>query len=221
MRNDLTGQKFGRWKVIKFSHMDKRQGAHWLCECTNDGNRRVVSAGSLRSGNSKSCGCLSSEITANRNKRNAKWQGDSTTNPKLYNAWNHMKQRCEKDYVHSKKYYKDRGIKVCNEWQNYNIFKKWSLKNGFGKDLSLDRIDNDGNYEPTNCRWVDAQTQANNTRTNHRVVINNVSKTLMEWERFSGIKRETIAYRVKAGWKDQDLLNPPKIQAKEQGYGKN
>jgi hypothetical protein len=206
---NLTGLKFNRWTVMcqveKPAHVKNKQ-RYWLCKC-DCGNEGIISTGSLKNGNSKSCGCYDSEVIAERNRKNRKYEMGSTN--KLYWAWNHMLQRCEKDYENNKKDYKDRGIKVCDEWHDFNVFAEWALNNGVGDDLSLDRIDVNGNYEPSNCRWADAHTQANNKTDSRYIKIGSVTKTLSQWARENNMYHKTLAYRIDHGWDEKDLFLPP------------
>lgn len=121
---------------------------------------------------------------------------------KLYEVWCSMKRRCELPTFSSYKYYGGRGISVCNEWkESFIAFRKWAFENGYKEGLSLDRIDNNGNYEPSNCRWATMKEQANNQ--NHTLKINYKGeiKTLTEWAEILGIKRHTLYQRIyKKGW---------------------
>lgn len=104
-------------------------------------------------------------------------------NTRLYYAWQSMWQRCTNPNHHKYHLYGARGISVCDEWRDFVPFARWALANGYGRGLSIDRINNDGGYCPGNCRWADVITQNNNKRNNHRVIINGISHTLAEWER--------------------------------------
>jgi hypothetical protein len=162
---DITGQRFGRLTAIKRIGT-KQRSVLWLCEC-DCGNLFHAVARSLRSGNTKSCGCIHSEQLAKRNYEN-RIHGD--VDSRLYGIWHGMKQRCcdpkRKDY----KNYGGRGITICDEWvSDYAAFQEWALKTGYDYNAgymqcTLDRIDTDGPYAPWNCRWVDAKTQANNRK---------------------------------------------------------
>ena len=155
---DLTDAVFGEWIVIRRAANNKNGSAMWLCRCSC-GKERVVYGGSLRSGRSKSCGHYY------RARGNMKHGGRWT---KLYMVWDSMRSRCftvsNKDYES----YGGRGITVCNEWNDFSAFREWALTNGYKEGLSIDRIDNDGNYEPSNCRWATAHEQRINQRPRKR-----------------------------------------------------
>lgn len=115
---------------------------------------------------------------------------------RLYKTW--MGMRCRCSYVNDKAYstYGGKGIKVCDEWQKFEPFYQWALANGYADDLTIDRIDNNGNYEPNNCRWVNRKTQANNRTSNRIITYNNESHTLSEWSEILGVKYETLSARL-------------------------
>lgn len=160
---DLTGRRFGRLEVIGFDHrIHKPYGTwiYWKCKC-DCGNTKVVRKDHLISGATKSCGCFEKE---NLNKLAFKSTHEQS-HTKLYYVWNSMKQRCNNPKVKGYKYWGGRGISVCDEWKDsFYSFYLWATNNGYNHGLTIDRIDVDGNYEPSNCRWVTMKVQANNKR---------------------------------------------------------
>lgn len=169
---DLTGQRYGRLVVIGESDPILYPSGHkcrmWKCKC-DCGNEAVVRHGNLRNGTTQSCGCLHKEIFG----KVKRTHGLSEENKRLYKIWKEMRSRCNNPNNKSYERYGGRGIIVCQEWNDSFVpFYQWSMKNGYKEDisdsgrnrLSIDRIDNDGNYEPGNCRWTTNDVQANNKR---------------------------------------------------------
>lgn len=162
---DLTGQKFGRLFVVeRYGKGCKGKDAKWLCLC-DCGGMTVSTGKNLRSGNSKSCGCYKRERTSETKRKH----GFGIKKERLYLVWVEMRHRCSNSNDTSYKYYGGRGISVCEEWSDYARFREWAFANGYdpyaayGK-CTIDRIDVNGNYEPSNCRWVDMKTQNANKR---------------------------------------------------------
>lgn len=171
---NLLGHKYGRLTVIRYYEKRKRQSSpgykhYWLCKC-DCGNEKVVEAYSLKTGRIRSCGCLNIERITKHNMRHTR----------LHEIWHGMKNRCKNSSCVGYKDYGGRGIKVCNEWQEFIPFAEWALNNGYSDNLTIDRIDVDGNYEPSNCRWATMKEQGNNRRNNRRVIYHGVSYTISE-----------------------------------------
>lgn len=188
---DLTGQKFGRLTVIE--KYGKDTPTKWLCKC-DCGNVCVVVGNSLKRGLTKSCGCIQKE-RPNNTKHNM-------ANTRLYSCWVGIKTRCNNPKSKAYKRYGARGIKVCEEWNNsFERFCLWAMANGYNDDLTLDRIDVNGNYEPNNCRWISMQEQQNNRRDNHFITYNGETHTTAEWARILGINYQTLQTRLhRKGW---------------------
>lgn len=214
---DLTGQRYGRLVCVKRVENDHKGFTRWLCQC-DCGNTHIVKTGDLRSGHVKSCGCITDERTYTHGR----------THERLYRVWLLMKRRCYKKDYENYHYYGGRGIRVCDEWiHEYENFRSWAYANGYdeslpGYECTLDRIDVNGNYEPSNCRWVNMYVQANNTRRNRYITLNGETKTLIQWSRETGISRSAIHKRFKRGCTPEQALSPIRRRGwyKENGHCK-
>lgn len=156
--NDLTGQKYGKLTVIKYCGSNKRGRALWLCQC-DCGNTKVILGNSLLSKLTLSCGCYNKEHSKNiHTKHNLSYS-------KLYKVWGGMKTRCYNPKFMYYSNYGGRGITICDEWlNNFKTFYEWAINNGYKEGLTIDRINNDGIYEPSNCRWITRAEQNRNQR---------------------------------------------------------
>lgn len=183
---DLSGNKYGKLEVIELDVTKSTPNKHyWICRC-ECGNYKSVDGNKLKNGTIKGCGCLRGKIT--------KYQ---IQNKKLYKKWLHMKSRCLNEKDISFKNYGARGIKVCNEWLDYNNFAKWSLENGFKEELELDRINTNGNYEPSNCRYITSLENRRNRRVTRKAVYEGKVMTLKEIAEIKNIKYQTLWAREK------------------------
>lgn len=131
------------------------------------------------------------------------------TNTRIHKTWSSMHERCERKSHEHFDCYGGRGIKICEEWDKYEKFREWALNNGYKENLTLDRIDVNGDYCPENCRWSDWATQQNNKRNNHNLTYRGQTKTIAEWSRVTGINKTTIRARLISGWCVEDVLNKP------------
>jgi hypothetical protein len=188
-----TGEKFNRWTVIKEVARDKHKRRMILCRC-ECGTEKVVPLTYLRSGESKSCGCMKIEMFIRQNTKH----GGSRT--KLYKVWTSMKQRCLNEKCSVFEGYGGRGITICDEWLDYETFRKWAVSTGYKNGLTIERKDVNGNYEPGNCEWIPQSKQSMNTRSNRIINFNGKSQTLKEWSVETGINYDTLFGRLRKGW---------------------
>ena len=186
---DMTGRRFGMLVVLGLSHIHNKT-SYWLCKC-DCGNIKAVSRSSLTSGDTISCGCY--------HKAHAKEYGfkHGLSRNKLYSVWSGIKQRCCNKKAGNYYRYGGRGIMICDEWKNdFQCFYEWAINNGYKDGLTIDRIDNNGDYTPNNCRWATLIEQQNNTRRNHFITYNGITKYLTRWAKLFGVCTETLRYRV-------------------------
>lgn len=208
-RADLVGQRFGRLTVEKYIYT-KNSRAYWLCLC-DCGKYVEVPTYSLRSGNTKSCGCFHFDKNHESRPESHTYAGDYTSKhrPRLYWVWFNMIRRCEDPKAPDYYRYGELGISVCDEWHDLHRFIEWANKSGWKEGLTLDRVDNSGNYCPENCRWADRITQCNNKRTNRRIEYDGSTWTVTELSRMSGISSSVLYYRLNHGWSVEDAISKP------------
>lgn len=195
-RLDLTGMNINGLTFIKRTNEKAGSTYKWVVECYC-GVKFITNPTSVKLNKTLSCGC------------SRKKHGDSTT--RLYGIWNGMRHRClDKKHI-SYHRYGGRGIKVCEEWdKSYENFKEWAINNGYQEELSIDRIDNDKDYSPSNCKWSSIKEQCNNRENNNRLTFNGVSKTVAEWSVETGLPYNTIHKRILHGWEVEDILTKEK-----------
>ena len=203
---DLSGETFGRWTVIseaepKFEKGNRRI-RRWNCKC-DCGTQRAVLESSLKKGISKSCGCYHSDIMRDVG-RMGTTHGMSDT--RLYRIYKHMRNRCYNPNDIRYDRYGGRGITLADEWQNFENFAKWSYDNGYSDDLSIDRIDLDGDYSPDNCRWANKYEQANNKSNNQNHTFNGETHTIAEWARIVDMPYKKLWKRFYMGWSAERAL---------------
>ena len=193
------------------SPKDGHKRQMWLCRC-QCGKEFLCLGHRIRHGITKSCGCKPQadgyDFITNLGKKN-KTHGDTGT--RLYKIWSSMKARCNNPHDGHYKDYGERGIAVCDEWMmSYEDFKKWAEENGYKNNLTIDRIDVNGNYEPSNCRWANSTEQANNRRSSVLLDYNGETMTISQWAKRIGIKTVTLHARIKRyGWSIERALTEP------------
>lgn len=201
---DLTGQKFNRLTVLQLADVQNTKDLRWLCRC-DCGKETTVQGNNLKSGLVKSCGCY----------RHDKAVADHTTHggrrTRLYRTWYNIRRRCYDKNEIGYENYGGRGITVCDEWRNsFETFRDWAFANGYSDDLTIDRVDVNGNYEPSNCRWATAKEQARNRRSNVPLTYNGETHLLIEWSEITDIPVSTIRDRYfKYNWTLERTLTEP------------
>lgn len=196
---DMANKKFGRLYVLNCAGRDTNGNALWKCLC-DCGNIVIVDGCRLRKGNTKSCGCFNKEQSSKYNSTHKK------SKTRLYKIWASMKNRCNNKNSKKYDYYGARGIKICPQWENFENFENWAIRNGYQDNLSIDRINVNGNYEPKNCRWATAKTQANNRRNNRRIYFNNKYFTVTQISEIFKIPYNIIIYNLNIGEKIENIL---------------
>jgi hypothetical protein len=204
---DLTGQKRGRWTVLRRAEWQHTSAA-WLCRC-ECGTEKVVSGQALRIGTSKSCGCLMRELSTTRSTRHGCASG-GMANP-AHRAWSDMKSRCYNPRNNRYYRYGARGIQVCDRW--LHSFENFLADMGPrpSPKHSIDRIDNDKDYCPENCKWSTAREQARN-RSSCRYLEHNGRRMLIsDWAAELGVNRALLTKRLKRGWSVEQTLTTPSL----------
>lgn len=186
----ILGNTYGDFvPKSKCTHISKngRKRYKYVCDCNACGGKHVKYAQQLY--HSNKCRLHGSHFK------------HGMSNTKIYNVWYAMKQRCYYTKDTNYKHYGGRGITVYDEWRyNFKAFYDWSMANGYQDDLTIDRIDVNGNYTPENCRWVDLKTQANNKRTNVYFTYNGITKTIKQWSEIFNISYKTVTTRMYRGY---------------------
>lgn len=195
---DISNMRFGRLVAIESFKKWNCNKYFWKCKC--DCGKEIECLGSnLLRGNTNSCGCLKNDMVADLRKKH----GMSKT--RIFKIWVGIRKRCTNKNCKAYSYYGGRGISVCERWNDFNNFYQ-DMKDDYKDDLTLDRIDSNGNYEPSNCRWVSVKHQNSNRRTNVFIEFNGETKTLAQWQKKTGVGYKTISNRIKAGWDIKDAL---------------
>lgn len=199
----MIDRKFGRLKVLYETEPHIKPSGqsmtkyHCICDC---GKEVDVVGSKLRTGHTTSCGCHRKELLYKHGYGKLR----------IYRIWQAMISRCYYKGDAGYKYYGGRGISVCELWLNdFLSFKNWAVSNGYKDYLTIDRIDTNGNYEPSNCRWATYKEQANNKRNNRILTVNGVSMTVSEWSDKTGISPKAIYGRIAKGWDSERVVTTP------------
>jgi len=204
---DRVGQRFGKLLVIRFARTLPKWIKLWECQC-DCGNTLIVRANNLVNGTTKSCGCLKMAVLLERSTKHG-LSGGHGNYTRLYSLWLDMRDRCFRKTNKSYSYYGGRGITVCKKWDDYASFHSWAMANGYKNDLTIERIDTNGNYEPNNCKWATRKEQGRNKRNNRIITINGETKTLIEWTEIFGIPYGVVRQRIHRGMAEYNALTLP------------
>lgn len=216
-RHDLVGRRFGRLVVLEYDGNDKFGQSRWRCQC-DCGNVKTVLSGTILRGSGQSCGCLQRELQSKRRTTHGQSSRIKGETPE-FATWIRMLDRCgNQNNSKAWKSYGGRGIKVCERW--LNSFKNFLADMGPrpSANHSIDRIDNDGDYCPENCRWATRRQQANNKTNNFIIEHNGKRQSLAMWCHETGLSDGTIRGRINLGWSMDDVLGRP--QRKVTKWGK-
>lgn len=205
-RVNIVGKRFGRLEVLSFSH-NIGYTKYFLCRC-DCGAEKTIAKNALTTGKVVSCGCKRSESFA----RLVESQKLPEHYLQLGKIFRGMVKRCYDKRSNRYHRYGERGISICDEWMDdINAFRKWAVDHGYRPGLSIDRIDNDGNYCPENCRWVDSKAQSNNYSRNVFVEFDGKRQTLSQWSRELNIPTSTLHNRIRVkGWSIERALTQPR-----------
>lgn len=211
---EYIGQRFGRLTVIGFQHKEKpATGWNWVCKCDCE-EMKVINPGDIKSGRVRSCGCLLRDTTRNRMTR---YRHKKKDYPRLYGIFHGIKKRCYNKNEPRYKDYGGRGIKMCDEWlksaDGFDRFVDWALANGYTDEMSIDRVDVDGDYSPDNCRWFTLQQQSLNKRQTRWVDYKGEHIQLMTLCKRLGVSYDTVHNRIyDRGWPVEKAIETPSQQ---------
>lgn len=193
---NLIGKKFGKLTVIGRAENSTQRKAMWVCKCDcGKVKKKPTSTYDLKSGKVRSCGCQYYNSNAGRNTTHG------LTHTRLHVIWSCMRRRCKCNNRYQ-------NISVCKEWDSFENFYAWAMCNGYRDDLTIDRINNEGDYTPDNCRWATYETQANNRSSNRIITYKGKQYNLKELAEVLGIESATLAWRINHGWPESDWHIP-------------
>jgi hypothetical protein len=202
---DITGQKFGRLTAIEVT----REPGHraWMCRC-DCGGETIVRAALLTTGHSRSCGCQRKDTL--RRMKTIHGGASRGRKARLWRIWAQMRDRCRNHNRPDSPRYADRGIRVCDEWLDFIAFREWADGNGYDDTLTIERIDNDGNYEPSNCRWAKRVEQTRNRSNTAFLMFRGEQISVAAAIELCGLPATTVRARLSRGWTPERALLEPK-----------
>lgn len=210
---ELVGKKINNLEILKYIY-EGRHKEYFICKC-NCGNIKKIYADSVRYNRTKSCGCLVKK--GNKEKpRNIK---HNMTNTRLCRIWYGMRDRCYNKNNLQYYLWGGKGIKICKEWANkkqgFKNFYEWAMKNGYKDNLSIDRIDGNKDYEPSNCRWATAKEQVINTNKTIKITYKGQTHCISDWSKITKIRKSTIYWRYKNNKKVEEIFKEYKYPGME------
>ncbi|KKN91257.1 hypothetical protein LCGC14_0221250 [marine sediment metagenome] len=201
---DLTGKRFGRLVVICRDKKNRFGTLCWLCLC-DCGKEKIILCGSLKSGKTKSCGCLRKEIISKIMTKHGHTKNRKQS--QVYRSWYHIIQRCTNSNTKDYRWYGSRGITVCERWLKFENFLEDMGEAPIG--YQIDRLDNNKGYYLENCRWVTPKQNGRNKRNNHLITHNGEIQCISAWAEETGISKNTILWRITHGWSPEKTLTTP------------
>lgn len=207
---EMTGRRYGMLRVLGASPdrilPSGKKESMCLCEC-DCGKIKAIRVASLKNGNTKSCGCYRNKCSSERMHARATHGLGGT---KIYGVWKCMIDRCQNPNNKSYKNYGGKGVDVCSEWQDVNVFVEWALMSGYKDGLTLERVNNNQGYYPDNCIWADRYVQNNHTSRNHLLTYMGRTQTMAQWSRELGLSYSAIKTRInRYGWPTEVALATP------------
>jgi len=210
---DITGTRFGRWTVVRREGKKPNGQALWRCRC-DCGRENLITGSGLRTGDSTNCGCLRNEKNSARMKITERTHGHATValhsvSGRTYDTWRAMRQRCLNPRNVRYPRYGGRGITICERWMKFENFLADMGPRPSPKH-SIDRINTDGNYEPSNCRWATPKEQTDNRKRTVMITYNGMTMSMLDWSLRLGGKRTLVISRIRSGWDPQLAVSHPR-----------
>lgn len=204
-KKDMKGMEFGRLKVGECAGRNSKGAHFWNCHCVCGGSV-VVQGFQLVCGRTTSCGCARSDANRRNKFKHGGRKGPDAIRKRLYTKWHGMKKRCGNPNNNEFKNYGGRGIRVCDRWKDFTLFCE-DMQSTFKMGLTIERVDVNGHYEPSNCVWIPREEQAKNTRSNIRITFNGKTQCCAQWARETGISAYKISRRLKKGLPIEKVLS--------------